>query len=83
MVPEGLVSHNLHLDSSEEPVVVEKIFWIEMRSRDEALSIIVHVANNGIKERIQQQVRKLKTITYKRKEILIVPNLGLLPPGKM
>ena len=36
--PGGLVSHILRLDTSEEPVVVEKIFWVEMRGRDQALS---------------------------------------------
>lgn len=31
--PGGLLSHILQLNTSEEPVVVEKIFWVETRQR--------------------------------------------------
>uniref|UniRef100_A0A8B9Q6B9 Uncharacterized protein n=1 Tax=Apteryx owenii TaxID=8824 RepID=A0A8B9Q6B9_APTOW len=76
----------LHLDTREEPIVVKRAFRVgngrQRRGSEQCRNVIVCVGNVGVKDRILQQVRKLKSITYKRKEILIVPDVGHLPPGK-
>ncbi|XP_025915001.1 uncharacterized protein LOC112962759 isoform X1 [Apteryx rowi] len=74
----------LHLDTREEPIVVKRAFRVgngrQRRGSEQCRNVIVCVGNVGVKDRILQQVRKLKSITCKRKEILIVPDVGHLPP---
>ncbi|XP_064380661.1 uncharacterized protein LOC135330597 [Dromaius novaehollandiae] len=83
---EQWLPHVLHLDTREEPIIVERAFWVgngrQRRGSEQRRSVIVRVANVRVRDRILQQARKLKSITYKRKEILIVPDVGPLPPGR-
>uniref|UniRef100_A0A452J1W3 Uncharacterized protein n=1 Tax=Gopherus agassizii TaxID=38772 RepID=A0A452J1W3_9SAUR len=76
----------LRLDAPRDPIVVEKAYretnWRQKPGTDACRTVIAHLADLQGRERILQQARRLKNIMYKRKQILIFPDLSPIPQGK-
>lgn len=76
----------LRLDAPGDPIVVKRAYRETNRRQkpgpDACRTVIAHLADLRGRERILQQARRLKNIMYRRKQILIFPDLGPIPQGK-
>lgn len=73
----------LKLDTRDDPIVVQRAYRVSGKepktNANQGRTVVARLAEFRDKERILQQVQKLKTITYKNKPILIFPDI---PKGK-
>uniref|UniRef100_A0A674JNW8 L1 transposable element RRM domain-containing protein n=1 Tax=Terrapene triunguis TaxID=2587831 RepID=A0A674JNW8_9SAUR len=73
----------LQLDAPGDPIVVERAYRETNRRQkpgaDACRTVIAHLADLRGRERILQQARRLKNIMYRRKQILIFPDLSPIP----
>ncbi|KAH1174358.1 uncharacterized protein LOC123356199 [Mauremys mutica] len=73
----------LRLDAPGDPIVVERAYretnWRQKPGTDTCRTVIAHLADLRGRERILQQARRLKNIMYRRKQILIFPDLSPIP----
>uniref|UniRef100_A0A8C3IST0 Uncharacterized protein n=1 Tax=Chrysemys picta bellii TaxID=8478 RepID=A0A8C3IST0_CHRPI len=76
----------LRLDAPGDPIVVERAYRETNRRQkpgaDACRTVIAHLADLRSRERILEQARRLKNIMYRRKQILIFPDLSPIPQGK-
>ncbi|XP_053217707.1 myosin light chain 4 isoform X1 [Podarcis raffonei] len=77
----------LKLDTRDDPIVVERAYRVSAKRQkvakaDLCRAIVARIAELRDKERILQQVEKLKPITYKNKPIFIFPDTPLLKEFK-
>lgn len=76
----------LQLDTLENPIIVERAWRVTSRKwkpgPEQCRTVIARVADIRDKERILQRARRLKNIMYKKKQILIVPDLAYISQGK-
>ncbi|XP_025041760.1 uncharacterized protein LOC102453002 isoform X1 [Pelodiscus sinensis] len=73
----------LRLDTPGDPLVVERAYRETHRRHtpgpDTGRTVIARLADLKDREKILQQARRLKNIIYRRKQILIFPDLGPIP----
>lgn len=69
----------LKLDTKDDPIVVQRAYRVSGKEpktkANQCRTVVARLAELRDKERILQQVEKLKTITYHNKPILIFPDI--------